>query len=77
MQAAFLTEGWITKDVVVKGRHVVDVRGKVFLRLSELSMLLFVLFGDGVEAAVQIFYLLGQLAQLRASSPRPSLLVCH
>lgn len=48
------------------GGHVVDVSGKFFLRLSELSMLLLILLRNGVEAAIQIINLFRQLAQLSA-----------
>ena len=58
--------GWLTKDMVVEGSHVIDVAGKFLLRLSKLNMLLLVLLSDGVEAAVQIFNLFRQLAQLGA-----------
>ena len=65
-QATFLTSGWLTKDMIVKSGHRVDMRGKFLLCLPKLSMLLLVLLGDDVEAAVQIGNLLRQFAQLGA-----------
>ena len=66
LQAAFLTKGWLTKDMIVKGGHVVDMCGQFFLRLPKLKLQLFVSFGDGVEAAIQIANLLCELAHFRA-----------
>ena len=52
--------------MVMEGSHFVDVAGKFLLRLPKLSMLFFVMLGDGVEAAVQICNLFHQFAQLGA-----------
>ena len=38
--------------MIVQGGHIVDMRGKFFLRLPKLKLQLFVVLGDGVEAAV-------------------------
>ena len=50
----------------MEGGHVVDVGGKSLFRLPKLSMLLLVLLGECVEAAVQICNLFRQFAQLSA-----------
>ena len=69
----FPTSGWLTKDMIMEGGHVVDVGGKFFLCLFKLNMLLLVLLSDGVEALVQAFDLLRQLAQLSAMDHVPLL----
>ena len=72
-QATFLTIGWLTKDMVVKGGHIVEMRGKFVLRLPKLKLQCFVVLGDGVEAAVQAGDLLRQLAHFRAMKHVPLL----
>ena len=47
----------------MQGGHIVNMRGKFILRLPKLKLQLFVVLGNGVEAAVQICNLFRQLAQ--------------
>ena len=73
MQVTYLTRRWLTKDMVVKGGHIVDMRGKFILCLPKLKLQLFVVLGDGVKAAVKVGDLLRQLAQFRAMVDVPLL----
>ena len=57
----------------MQGSHIIDVSGKSVLRLPKLALQLFVVLGDGVEAAVQTGDLLRQLAHFRAMVQVPLL----
>ena len=50
----------------MQGGHIIDMSSKFILRLPKLIQQLLVVFGNGVEAAVQAGDLLRQLAHFRA-----------